>query len=165
MNQHGNFKDMKLWVAMCTKNIMLEYETRRSIKKMCKEVALAYVNEANEKGSHTKEIDYARKLKEYTLREKYWNYYRVGSYQLLKFMTTFSKKIQELEEKIDHPTSIENKKDEKEKIKLYIMELEKEVENNLSELNQMRLLLNQYEQVKDQDEIDSSKRNNYLSEY
>jgi len=148
MNQHGNFKDMKLWVAMCTKNIMLEYETRRSIKKMCKEVALVYMNDANNDGGKVKEVDYQRKLKEYCLREKYWNYYRIGSYQLLKFMTTFSNKIAELEELIDHPTALENRQKEREKIKLYILELEKEIENNLTELNKMRLVLNEYEKNK-----------------
>jgi len=147
MNQHGNFKEMKLWIAMCSKNIIAESETRKGIKKLCKDVTIGYLNDA-EIGKHkdlVTEEDYDTELKEVLLREKYWNYFRTGSQNLLRFMTTFTNKINELEELIDNPNAMEQKEKEREKIKLYIVELEKEIESNLNELNRIRLAINEFE--------------------
>ena len=140
---------MKIWATNCTKTIVQENETRKSMKRTAKEIFKASTTDFDTKANqHKKFMTDDEKLSHFELRAAYWNYFRFGSRRLLKHMNTFNKGIKALEGKV---SDVETKKENQvvdAKIKKYILQLEAQVSQNLQDVQNMKRTLDEFEKEK-----------------
>ena len=133
-----------IWATICAEEIKNEQEARSLLKSKCDELAQEYfLNSFKGNLAYFKEVnkDSNRKLIEYQLRHKYWQYLYTGHIMLNNFYQYFLNKLSFIGSKLNMDQAITEQKTEEmktkheEKItKVYIKDLEKKLEANLQDL-------------------------------
>ena len=125
---------------------MNEHENRKSLRKLCKEVAkLNFREEAYESLNKHIQIDIKEKRPEIQLRMKYWDYFRTGQHNLMMYMTYFGDRIAELEKVTNDNKAVIHKKNTDETIKKYILIMEQKLEENFYTINLMKKKIDEFE--------------------
>lgn len=133
-----------IWANICAEEIKNEQQARSQLKAKCDEISQEYfLNSFKGNISYFKEVNknYERKLVEYQIRHKYWQYLYFGHVKLNSYYQYFLNKLNYLGSKLnmDHVISekiteeiIEKKEDKITKV--YIKDLETKLEGNLQDL-------------------------------
>ena len=163
-----------IWATICAEEIKNEQEARSSLKSKCDELAQEYfLNSFKGNLAYFKEINknYDRKIIEYQLRHKYWQYLYTGHVMLNNFYQYFLNKLSFIGTKLNMDQAVTEQKTEEiknkreEKItKVYIKDLEKKLEANLQDLrvvtqNQQKLSKIQEKFEDKLNEIETNKNN------
>jgi hypothetical protein len=142
---------MKFWASSCSEQIINEYEKRMMLKDQADAIVYDYYQE-NLKGSlnfwSKLNKDLKEKLKEFTFRENYWRYFKVGHDSTSKLTFYIMQQIEALKEENkvdlqgeDDAGDEDGKKNDEEddtEVKMYISDLEKAVEENLNDIALLR---------------------------
>ena len=132
-----------IWANICAEEIKSEQEARSLLKAKCDEISQEYfLNSFKGNLSYFNEInkDYERKIVEYQLRHKYWQYLYTGHVSLEHYYQYFTNKLNYLGSKLNMDQVINDQKNEEmvmkreDKItKAYIKDLERKLEGNLQD--------------------------------
>eukprot|EP01016_Furgasonia_blochmanni_P051498 TRINITY_DN8117_c0_g1_i3.p1 TRINITY_DN8117_c0_g1~~TRINITY_DN8117_c0_g1_i3.p1 ORF type:complete len:210 (-),score=81.34 TRINITY_DN8117_c0_g1_i3:205-834(-) len=149
-----NSRDMKFWASSCSEQIINEYEKRMMLKDQADALVYDYYQE-NLKGRFgfwTKlNKNPKEKLKEFTFRENYWRYFKIGHDAMSKLTFYIMQQIEALKEENakkkagENGEKVEEEEEEEEEaeeddteIKMYIKDLEKAVEENFNDIALLR---------------------------
>lgn len=127
------------------KNILTEHAARKTMKKISKEITKSSVIDFDfEKHEHKKILTRREKFSQFSLKMKYWNYFKYGHAQLLEFMKLFHERIEanDKELKVARKANLNGKVDDK--IKKYVLDLEKKISQNLHDVKTMNLKIKNY---------------------
>lgn len=143
-----------IWANICAGEIKSEQEARNNLRNKCEEISQEYyLNSFRGNMSYFKDINknVERKLIEYQLRHKYWNYMYTGHVKLNAYYQYFLNKMDYLSSRLNMDRVMTEQMDEEiiqkkeEKItKVYIKDLEMKLEANLKDL---RVLTKSHEKL------------------
>lgn len=146
INLAYDIRDPKTWAANCINIIKSENEHRKNMKTTSKEILKASVVDFDqEKHTHKKIMNDKEKLSHFELRLQYWNYFKSGNDMLLQHMHSLNQGINLLEEKVNDPETKALQRNADNKINKYILELEAKISQNLSDIQNMKRTLDQYQ--------------------
>ena len=133
-----------IWANICAEEIKSEQDARSLLKSKCDEISQEYfLNSYKGNLSYFKEVNKnpMRKIVEYQLRHKYWQYLYTGHVLLNNYYQYFLNKLNYLNSKLNMDQVISDQKNEEiaskkeDKItKVYIKDLEGKLEANLQDL-------------------------------
>lgn len=164
--QAETLKDPTVWSFRCSRDVMLEFETRRKLRRKAKELSVGHL----EGDSIEREFDIislmtpAQRLAEFQIRELYWKYFRVGNAKLAKYHDMINEKFEKTEYLISHPQD-KKKVEAVEKMKVYIKDLEEKIEANFHDIDQIQNVFKTHhirleDDPFDQDEFPEERKNN-----
>lgn len=136
-----------MWATQCAKDIMSEYDNRKKIKKFAKEMTQTRLTNELTEGADNTKMDIDSKVLEGKMRLKYWDYFRNGNLRLLEFMLRFKEYNAGMEIKTSNPQFIRDSKKADEKIKKYIIFLERNNEIALTEVTRIRSVIDKMSKV------------------
>ena len=174
-----------IWASICSEEIKNEKEMREFYKEKCNIIIKDYFNEVTQGDfSYFKDLanDENRKCVEYQLRFKYWNYFRVANLQLLNYSQFFKSKINLYSKKVNKKVEFNSNEKAQEDVrtKIYAYDLEKRLEENLRDLNELKIFIkkskknnnsfmssDESEFLSDQDILDikEKNKNNFMLKY
>ena len=151
--QAKNHKDIRIWSAHCSKDIITEYETRKKIRRKAKEIVSLHLEEDERTLAPT---NFSNKppesrIKEYQVREIYWSYFRIGVRKLMKLYDILSRQVKRSETKISDMKKEKIIEETVDKLKVYIAELEEKIETNMLNIQEIRKVFKQHD-ISDEDE-------------
>ena len=144
--QANSIKDIRVWSTLCSRDIMIEYETRKKIRRKAKEIASIHLGEEENSltPNYYHNLDPKHRIKEYQVREVYWSYFRIGIMRLMKFYSVLNKRVQIAQRKIKQPLESKVKEDAMDRLKVYIRNLEEQIETNVGDLQEIRKVFRQH---------------------
>lgn len=143
-----SYKDMTIWATGCTKNILMEHNSRKTMKKISKEIIKSSVIDFDfERHEHKKILTKSEKYSQFALRMRYWNYFKYGHAALLEFMNVFHEKMEANERELGDARSRAERHKVDDKIKKYVLTLETSISNNLRDVKEMSQRVKDYQKA------------------
>mgnify|MGYP000849732448 CR=1 FL=1 len=158
LEQGRGVRDVVLWSTLCAKDIMLEYELRKKIRRKARQIISKRLHEAeNEYNNKRFRKLLEVRLSEYQLRELYWSYFRISQRRLMKYYTSLNKFVQNAQSRV-RVVQLENIKSETiEKLRIYIDDLEKRVANNFRDIEKIKKVFKKHK-MQTVDDLDREER-------
>ena len=115
------------------------------MKKISKEITKSSVIDFDfERHEHKKILTHTEKYSQFSLKMKYWNYFKYGQERLIGFMKIFQERIKANDRVMGTGQERKNQTIVDDKIKKYILGLEKKISQNLHDVKVVNLKIKNY---------------------
>lgn len=133
--QRLNFKTMDSWATMIAKAIIKESNYRRAMKQIVKQISIASQREEHMRIKDNKfHDDPEKKIGQFKMRLKLWEYYWIGTREILRLSNEFSALNARFERNKLPPKAMAAKVNAEDKIHKYIYFLERNIDQNVQNI-------------------------------
>lgn len=148
VNHAASITDPKLWATSCAKNIISEKEARKNMMKISEEITKASILDFDfKKHQHKKILSNTEKYSQFSLKLRYWKYFKHGQAKLLEYMYVLDKATEQNDKVLGDVRTKKVQAAADEKIKKYILQLEREVAENFQEIQLMTRKIDEFRKV------------------